>query len=132
MGVRDFSLLKKIMDAEYNYYYKIKLIGRGSLPKLLDEHKDKIIFKQNLNFIDYHKEFLDCYGIFTLINCYTHDCYYKYKLTSTINYAKGYDLKCILDRNLQKIYNLKNAEVYDNINNISEAFEKTLISFYEN
>ena len=66
-----------------------------------------------------------------MINRYTHDCYYKYKLTSTINYAKGYHLKCILDRNLQKIYNLEDAEVYDDIHNVKDAFERALVSFYK-
>ena len=74
---------------------------------------------------------LDAYCILPLITKQSHPHYYSNKLTSTINYAKGYDLKCLIDKDLQNIYNLKNVAVFDNINNIIPVFEKTLEDFYK-
>ena len=106
---RNLKLLNKILDQSYEYDYIIKLIGRGDLPKELNKHKNKIVLKNNLSFIDYHKEFLDAYCILPLISKKTHGNYYTMKLTSSINYARGYNLKCIIDKDLQEIYNLDNV-----------------------
>jgi hypothetical protein len=86
--------------------------------------------KNNLNFIDYHKEFLDVYCILPLISKASHPFYYNTKLTSTINYARGYKLKCLIDQNLQDIYNLNYVEIYNNPSDISIGFAKTLDDFY--
>lgn len=87
--------------------------------------------KSNLSFIEYHKEFSDAYCILPLISKESHPQYYTKKLTSTINYARGYKLKCLIDRDLQDIYQLDNVEIYNDINDISQHFERTLSSFYE-
>lgn len=136
-GRRYLNLLNKILDQSYKYNFIIKLIGRGHLPKelnlrLLYKHKNKIVLKNNLNFIDYHKEFLDAYCILPLISKKTHPRYYSTKLTSSINYARGYKLKCIIDKDLQEIYKLDNVEVYRDINDIKSCFIKTLENFYKN
>lgn len=131
-GRRYLNLLNKILDQSYKYDFIIKLIGKGNLPKELDKHKNRIILKNNLNFIDYHKEFLDAYCILPLISKKTHAQYYSNKLTSTINYARGYKLKCIIDKELQQIYKLNNVEIYNDINDIVIYFNKTLEQFYKN
>ena len=131
-GRRYLELLNKILDQSYEYDFIIKLIGRGHLPKKLDKHKNKIVLKNNLNFIDYHKEFLDAYCILPLISKKTHPQYYNNKLTSSINYARGYKLKCIIDEDLQEIYKLDNVEVYRDINDIESCFINTLENFYKN
>ena len=130
---RYYPLLIEILEntKEYKDFFKIKLIGNGNLPKKLNKYKDQIIFKNNLNFVDYHKEFLDAYCILPLITKKTHKDYYINKLTSSINYSIAYNLKTIIDKDLQEIYKLKNVELFDNIKNITNAFKKTLISFYE-
>ena len=127
---RHLPLLIKILSNKFNFDYKIKLIGRGHFPNELIPFKEKIILKDNLNFIDYHKEFVDGYCILPLISKQSHPHYYTNKLTSTINYAKAYNLKCIIDKDLQNIYNLKNTEIYNNDNDIVQAFRKTLHKFY--
>ena len=48
-----------------------------------------------------------------------------------MNYASGYNLKCLIDKDLQEIYNLKNVEIYNDINDISIGFAKTLNQFYK-
>ena len=131
-GRRYLKLLNKILDQYYEYDFIIKLIGRGHLPKELNKHKNKIVLKNNLNFIDYHKEFLDAYCILPLISKKTHPQYYNSKLTSSINYARGYKLKCIIDEDLQEIYKLDNVEVYRDINDIESCFINTLENFYKN
>ena len=129
-GRRYLNLLNKILDDNYKYKFIIKLVGRGNLPKELKNHKNKIILRNNLNFVDYHKEFLDAYCILPLISKKTHPHYYINKLTSTINYARGYKLKCIIDEDLQKIYKLDDVEIYKDINDIKSCFVKTLEKFY--
>lgn len=128
---RNFGLLKKLLDNEsYKYDFKIKILGRGNLPDELKKHKNKIIIKSNLNFIDFHKEFCDGYCIIPLTSKDKQPQYYKNKLTSSINYTRGYKLKCLLDKNLNDIYNLENAEIYNDSNDIIMHFEKTLEDFY--
>jgi hypothetical protein len=127
---RDISLLTKILENNYKYPYIIKILGRGNLSNKLKKYKDIIIFKKNLNFQNYHKEFLNSYCILPLITKKSHPQYYKKKLTSTINYAKGYNLKCIIDKDLQNIYNLENAIIFENENDIVSVFEKTLHDYY--
>lgn len=131
-GRRYLKLLNKILDRSYEYDFIIKLIGKGNLPKELDKHKNKIVLKNNLNFMDFHKEFLDAYCILPLISKETHPHYYNTKLTSSINYARGYKLKCIIDEDLQEIYKLDNVEVYRDINDIESCFINTLENFYKN
>ena len=81
--------------------------------------------------MNYHKEFLDAYCILPLISKQTHPHYYIDKLTSSINYARGYKLKCLIDKDLQKIYNLENVEIYNDINDITTGFINTLEQFYK-
>lgn len=126
---RYYKLLEKILDENYEHNFKIKFVGRGNLPEGLKKYSDKIILKNNLNFIDYHIEFLDAYCILPLITKKTHPAYYKDKLTSSINYSIGYNLKCIIDKDLQNIYNLNNVEIFNDENDIVNSFRKTLIAF---
>tara|TARA_B100000123_G_C25739502_1_gene433107 strand:+ start:1708 stop:3984 length:2277 start_codon:yes stop_codon:yes gene_type:complete len=132
IGRRYLNLLNIILDDNYPYKFIIKLIGRGTLPKELKKHENKIVLRNNLNFIDYHKEFLDAYCILPLISKKTHPQYYNKKLTSTINYARAYKLKCLIDKDLQEIYKLNDVEIYNDINDIKNSFIKTLEKFYEN
>ena len=97
---------------------------------MLKKYGDKIIVRNNLNFIDYHKEFLDAYCILPLITKNSHPFYYNIKLTSTINYARGYKLKCLIDKDLQEIYNLEDVEIFNDINDIANGFLNTLEQFY--
>lgn len=129
---RDYSLLLKILSEKYDYEFKIKMIGRGNdIPDILKPYRDKILLKNNLNFMDYHKEFLDGYCILPLITKQTHPQYYTNKLTSTINYALGYKLKSLIDKDLQDIYKLENVEIFNNKDDIVAAFKKTLVDFYQ-
>lgn len=128
---RNLSLLAKILDKTYDKDFIIKLVGRGYLPPSLLPYKNKIILKNNLNFQDYHKQFLDAYCILPLITKQSHPQYYQNKLTSSINYAKGYNLKCLIDKDLQNIYKLNNVAVFNNIDDIQNIFEDTLKDFYK-
>lgn len=127
---RNYNLLETILSKKYKYKFKFVMIGRGTLFENLQKYNDKIIVKSKLSFIKYHKEFSKCYCILPLITKQSHQHYYKNKLTSTINYAKAYKLLCLIDKDLQDIYKLDNVEIFNDKNDICEAFEKTLISFY--
>lgn len=129
---RDYNLLINILKHNYKYPYKIKIIGRGKLPELYNEYKKNIIFCNNYNFIDYHEEFYDCYCILPLISKKNNPQYYKNKLTSSINYAKGYNLYTLIDNDLQEIYNLKNVFIFNDENDIHLVFKKSLDFFYKN
>ena len=130
-GRRNLNLLIKILEQTYNFNFMIKLIGYGRIPHELIKYKNKIIVKANLSFEDFHKEFLDVYCILPLISKKTHPRYYINKLTSTINYARGYKLKCLIDKDLQDIYNLPDVEIYNDINDIVKGFKNTLKEFYD-
>jgi len=128
---RNYNLLLYIFSQKFQEKFKIKLIGRGSVPSQLAPFKDYIIPCLNLDFEKYHEAFSDAYGIFPLISKKTQPQYYCNKLTSTINYAQAYDLKCIIDKDLQDIYKLKNACVYKDDKDIVNAFKASLMEFYK-
>jgi len=123
---RNLDLLDKILSKTYKYPFIIKILCR----KTNGPYHKHIVYRLNLDFIDFHKEFLDAYCIIPLITKKSHPQYYKNKLTSSINYSIGYNLKCLIDKDLQDIYHLKNVEVFHE--DIQRAFENTLKSFYEN
>ena len=125
---RNFDLLKKILNTNFKYDYRVKLLGRGNPPF----SHDKIILKKNLNFIDFHKEFLDIYCILPLISKKSHPQYYTNKLTSSMSYTYAYNLNIILDQDLQNIYKHKKAFIYKDENDFLNVFEKSLAHFYEN
>lgn len=128
---RDLSLIKKILSINIsNKPFKLKLLGKyNRLPPSILQYKNKLIIKKNLNFIDYHKELLDCYAIIPAISKSKQPQYYSTKLTSSINYANGYSLPCLIDKDLQEIYSLNNAYVYSN-DNIIVQFKKLLDLYY--
>jgi hypothetical protein len=128
---RNYNLLLNILKNEYKYLYKIKIIGRGEIPESFNKYKKNIIFCKNYNFIDFHEAFHDCYCILPLITKNKNPQYYKNKLTSSINYAKSYNLYSIIDKELQDIYNLKNTFIYNDENNIHDIFNKSLEHFYK-
>ena len=127
---RNYTLLDKILEYSLTspQEFKIKIIGRGQLDEKYDKYNKTIILKNNLNFEDYHKEFLDGYCILPLISKQSHPQYYSNKLTSTISYGKAYNLLFLIDKDLQNIYKLDNVEIYEN--NILDIFIKTLKDFY--
>ena len=92
---------------------------------------DKIDFEGNLDFINFHKKFLDCYCILPLTLKETQPEYYDSKLTSTINYSVAYNLKALIDKNLQEIYKLNNVEIFEDENDIVQKFKNTLEDFYK-
>lgn len=127
---RDYSLLKLILKHTYEYDYKIKLVGRGDIPDVALSFPEKFIICQKRNFVNYHQQFQDCYCIMTLTTRRNNKKYYKTALTSTINYALGYNLKCLIDKQLQNIYHLPDVQVYNKPRDIIQAFEKSLQYFY--
>ena len=131
---RDFSLLKNILSKNYKYEFKFLLIGKGppclELLTIYEQYPNKIDIKCDMNFIDYHKEFLSCYCIFPCISKESNPVYYTNKLTSSINYARAYNLHILLDSSLQSIYNCKHAFVYQSTDKLTDHFKKTLKTFY--
>lgn len=128
---RNFKLLENILNKNYDYDFEFIILGKGNIPDYLEQYKNKFTVKKDLNFIDYHKEFTKVYCILPLVTKKTHPSYYKNKLSSSVNYILGYNCKTIIDKDLQNIYKLNNAEVFDNEYEISDAFSKTLIDFYK-
>lgn len=130
---RNLNLLLNLLEIDFKKKFILKFVGRGEIPEEFEKYKDnKIKFIQGLDFDNYHKEFLDCYCIFSLTLKETNHQYYKTKLTSTINYIRGYKLKAIIDQDLQDIYKLPDVETYTNEKNFLSAFKRTLNDFYSN
>ena len=128
---RNLDLLLSILKEKYEYPFKIKIVGMGELDECFKPYKHIFEHIKNKDFQDYHKEFLDCYCILPLTLKTTNPQYYKKKLTSSINYARGYKLKCLIDKELQDIYKLSDVECYTHEKDIVHAFKKTLVHFHK-
>ena len=50
---------------------------------------------------------------------------------TAIRDVHGDKLKSIIDKDLQKIYKLPDVEIFNDINDITTAFKKTLEDFYK-
>jgi hypothetical protein len=131
---RNYDLLEIILEHETQYDYKIKVVGKGSIPAKFNKYisTGKIICKSNLPFEDYHKEFLDAYCIIPLLLKKTHPQYYTDKLTSTINYGEAYRLSFLIDKDLQEIYQLpsKDCFTFQDEKDVGVALEASLRAFY--
>jgi hypothetical protein len=128
---RCYELLNRILSVEYDYPFKIKILGRTHNDEYVFQNaSDKLIYRTDLNFVDFHREFTDCYCILPLITKKTHPKYYDNKFTSSISYARGYQLKCLIDRDLQEIYKLDDVEIFQDEGNVINAFRRTLESFF--
>jgi hypothetical protein len=128
---RCYELLNRILSVEYEYPFKIKILGRTHHEEYVFQNaSDKLIYKTDLNFVDFHSELTDCYCILPLVTKKTHPQYYKNKFTSSINYARGYKIKCLIDRDLQEIYQLDNVEIFQDEEDVINAFKITLKQFY--
>jgi len=125
---RNFDLLEDILVEDYQYKFKIKLLGRNEIPSYIENHPNVTYYK-DLNFEDFHKHFLDAYAIIPCITKESHPQYYLNKYTSTISYGEAYKLYFLIDDELNKIYNPIKKISYKN--NISKGFKKLLHMFYQ-
>ena len=128
---RHLGLLVRILRGNYKYDFEIRMVGNGYLPNELRPYRNRIVLRNNLNFVDYHEQFLDVYCILPMISKKTHPHYYRNKLTSSINYARGYGIKCLIDKDLQDIYRLGDVEVFMGEDDIVKAFGRTLENYYK-
>lgn len=125
---RNFKSLIALLETYDNFY--LKLIGRGCLPDFLEKYTKRIIMCNNLQWNDYHKAFEDVYCILPLIDDdFTHE-YFTRRLTSSISYVLGYNLKCFYYKKLHEIYGVENSITYDS-NNMVQQFQKVIDSFYK-
>jgi hypothetical protein len=127
---RNTELLTNILKDDQLPDFKIKILTRDEFPEILTPYKDKIIYKKDLNFLDFHRECLECCSILTLISRKFCSTYYYRRLTSSIAYAQAYNFTCILDNELQKIYQLDNCATYSK--DILPAFRKVIDNFHKN
>lgn len=128
---RNINALEILLSRNFSKNFKIKILCKEvNLPSNLLKYKNKIILKSNLDYENFHKQFLDVYCLLTLISKTTHPQYYSQTLTSSVNYIRSYNLKCIVDEDLQNIYSFENAETYNNNDQFISKFEKVLNQFY--
>lgn len=125
---RLFNQLEELLEIKRDF--TIKIIGkfRKKYQHPTFFKNPKINLKINLNFEDYHKEFLDCYAILPLVDEEHQPKYFKSKLTSSINYGKAYNLKFLIDKKLNDIYKL-NGFTYQTPIEFKQQFIKLLDSF---
>lgn len=129
---RDYAMLKRILDIDTNLPFKIKLVGRGpDKPAFANQYPDKLIIRENLEFVDYHREMQDGYGLLTLTRKSHCPGYYHTQMTSSVNYARAYGFHCVIDNDLQGIYHLSNAYTYSDEDTICTAFLDSLHTFYK-
>ena len=92
-------------------------------------YKDRIELCNNLNFIDFHRQFLDVFCLLPLIFEDTQPQYFTSKLTSSINYIKGYKTKSIVPKKLAVLYNICDKYSYNNRVEFRESFLRLLSDF---
>ena len=128
---RDMDTLLEILDCPLDF--KVKILTREPIPEVLKKYQDKIIYKNLPKFTEYHREILNCTGILPLTRNEQgnpSEKYYKNTLTSTISYGIAYDLKFVIDEELNRIYNkhIKQSYVYKpgDTASIHKAIENSL------
>lgn len=126
---RDYRSLIPIFEKYKDRQFQIKIVGKGRLPTYLKPYEDKIILKNNLNFIDYHKEFNDVFCILPLIDDYFEHKYFKNKYSSSISYGLGYNLMFLCHTKLKKIYPLKKSKTYSTQEEMTTQFGVLLDEF---
>lgn len=128
---RNYDLLTRLLNLETKYKYLIKIVGRGQKMSNFPE-SNKLVYRLNLNFEDYHKEFLNAYCLITLITASSHPQYYTDKITSSYNYIDGYKLKAIVDRPFAEKYKLSENKIYtfQKDEEIIQIFHQSLEDFY--
>jgi len=127
---RKFSLAIEILENTKNLEYELRFIGRGNLSKDIIKY-EKVTHFANLPFIEYHQAFSSTYCILPLTTKQSHPHYYESKLTSSTSYIMGYDFPCIIDSDLQSIYNLNNAYVFEKEEDLISEFIKSYEDFYK-
>lgn len=140
-NTKNYSLLNQILNDKYDKDFIIKIIGRSSLSNTdilkyfsnfipNNENLSKIRIMSNLNWEDYHKQFIDAYSIIPLVSKDQQNMYYSTKVTSSINYGKAYKLKFLVDEEFSNIYNINDISYIYNSNNIQDKFKLMLDDFY--
>lgn len=134
---RDYELLREILKIN-DFDYKITLIGNINykllylLLPLIIKNYSKIIVKHKLNFIDYHNEFNNCDFLIHLVSFEKNKQYFDFCFMSSIIYHRSYNIKSIICRKLDKIYNLNNKKyLFNDKSDIKLIFEKSLKDYYK-
>ena len=108
---RDAAALLALLLSRQSKPYRLSIIGNHiDVPWL--QGWSHVTVKNNLGFIDYHTECARASAILTLVSPELQPDYYTSKLTSSITYARAYNLHAIIDSKLQAVYELENAHVY--------------------
>ena len=128
---RDHKLLERMLCCNEDHDFHIKIIGKGKIPdrlvQLKNRLKDKLMIQnklEHMDFAQYHEQFLQSTYLLPMVSQEEQPHYYDNCLTSSISYAKAYNLCCILDWKLQSIYNVSNAIVYNNGDHLNQIFNK--------
>jgi len=126
---RNLSLLKRILQETAHIPYLIRIVGDASCLDESYKQSAKLEISEDLNYQDFHAKFNGVYCIIPLIHKSTNPNYYSTTYTGSISYAYGYNIKCLLDEDLQSIYNLPNAVVFKDADDIVSAFLRVIDSW---
>jgi hypothetical protein len=123
-GRRNFDLVNKILSNIEDLDYTIRFVGRGDLPKDIQQHP-KVEYFRNLSHKEYHDKFSDVYCLMPLVTKSSHPHYYRNKFTTSIMYAQGYNLTTIIDKDLNDIYHLEKAYTFGNTKEMVDCFRES-------
>jgi hypothetical protein len=130
--LRRYHAVESGDDVNRKYPFKIKILTNKKIMEKKYCFDQCVEVYYDLDFYHFHQAFLDAYCILPLTSIANTPYYYTSKITSSINYAKGYQLYTIIDEALQDIYHLNRAFVFKDENDICDIFEKSLRFFYTN
>ena len=126
---RNLTLLKRILQETADIPYLIRIVGGASCLDESYKQYGKLEISEGLNYQDFHAKFNGVYCIIPLILKSTNPNYYSTTYTGSISYANGYNIKCLLDEDLQSIYRLSNAEVFKDADDVVGAFLRVIDSW---
>ena len=89
-----------------------------------------IEYKIDLDFLSFHKECSMCSHLLTCTSKTKNPNYYTNQLTSSINYAKSYKFKTIIDKDLQELYHLDDVYIYNSKQTFYDCFIQACKDFY--
>ena len=106
MHRRDQRLLIELARSVVNnpQTNKLVILTRSTNIRLPRHPRIKIIHKAD--FWDFHQTAAQCNIIATLVSPATHPKYYNSKLTSSISYGLGYNMRFLIDSKLASIYGI--------------------------
>lgn len=141
---RDYSILEDILSIDYELDFKITIVGAWhqpdfninefiDMPRITDSNKNRINVLLNKDWKTFNSICANADLIAPLVSKKEQPHCFSNKITSSIFYGRGYQVRMFVDDDFVKAYNLtpEQSVVY-NRDRIQDSFKEFLEDFYKN